>query len=722
MSASEAAPTVKSVEPSRWWNGQAGPAGTIPSIVVTYAGFAAMWVLLSDRVVAYLFDGSALYMLASTLKGWFFVAVTSALLYVLLRRVFGPSPQALHSERRRLMMGFAVIAGLVLTLTGLMVFAALDAQRGTEARQLEALARLKARQCADWVAARQAQAEFIRRDLLIGDEFRAWTASSDAPHARPLQRHLEQLASSRGFGAALLLDADGRNLLGPQSPGVAPELAAALHAAAGDRQMHRAGPYVGPSAQAAIDFVIPLADVGGALLWLHFDPTEWLDSVLQTWSGPDSGAELVLFRRDGDEVLFLNDLRHATNTSLRLRLPLAGPQLASRLLRGETREDLLLDGEDYRRAEVVGVAESVAGTDWMLLVTQERAQITARVLGKLGWVVLGGLLVVFVVGAGVVSLHQRALIAAAEDHRLSQDVRLRALGLLEAFADGSEDAIYAKDLDGRYILCNPAACRVVGMDLEQIIGRDDYSLFPAAQAERLVASTRRVISEARVISSEEALDTADGPRVLLATKGPLRDDARRIVGVFGIARDITAEKAREEALRESDERFHALVEQSLAGVFIVQDGLFAYANPRLAAMLGYTSPAGLMAGAVPGDLGDDAAGGLPRVSTARRHDGTRIEIEIHGRQFAYQGRPAVIGLILDITARRLAEESLRRQSEELAQRNAELERFNRAMVGRELEMIELKSRINALTPGAVRPYALDFAAALPQSVSGGGAA
>ena len=70
----------------------------------------------------------------------------------------------------------------------------------------------------------------------------------------------------------------------------------------------------------------------------------------------------------------------------------------------------------------------------------------------------------------------------------------------------------------------------------------------------------------------------------------------------------------------------------------------------------------------------------------------------------------MIGTITDISARKAVEEALRRQTEELAERNAELERFNLAAVGREWDMIALKRRINELSGklGQEPPFSLSF--------------
>ena len=77
--------------------------------------------------------------------------------------------------------------------------------------------------------------------------------------------------------------------------------------------------------------------------------------------------------------------------------------------------------------------------------------------------------------------------------------------------------------------------------------------------------------------------------------------------------------------------------------------------------------------------------------------------------------PWIAGIAEDITARRLDQDTLRRNSEELAARYAELARFNRAAVDRELDMIALKREVNALSLARQLPppYQVDFAATAP---------
>jgi PAS domain S-box-containing protein len=79
------------------------------------------------------------------------------------------------------------------------------------------------------------------------------------------------------------------------------------------------------------------------------------------------------------------------------------------------------------------------------------------------------------------------------------------LQLLSAIADSSEDAIFAKNKEGRYILFNRAASQFVGKPVDEVLGQDDLTLFPPQQAQMLMASGRQVIERNRVQTEEEYL-------------------------------------------------------------------------------------------------------------------------------------------------------------------------------------------------------------------------
>ena len=130
-----------------------------------------------------------------------------------------------------------------------------------------------------------------------------------------------------------------------------------------------------------------------------------------------------------------------------------------------------------------------------------------------------------------------------------------------------------------------------------------------------------------------------------------------------------------EALRESEGKFRDLTEKSLVGVYLIQDNVFRYVNPRFTEIHGYEaeemvdriSPQSLVLPedwpAVNKNLRDRIAGRVGSVHHQFREvtkTGKIIYVEVYGSRTLYQGRPAVIGTLLDITERKQAENVLRR--------------------------------------------------------------
>src|SRR5687768_7719032 len=123
--------------------------------------------------------------------------------------------------------------------------------------------------------------------------------------------------------------------------------------------------------------------------------------------------------------------------------------------------------------------------------------------------------------------------------------------ILQAVIAATPDAIFVKDLEGRYVLVNQAAARFVGRTPEQVVGRRDFELYPEATAKQFVADDRVVLQSGQPMSFEGVATSQGGTQAYLVTKGVYRDKAGKILGIYGISHDITELRAAQDSLEQT---------------------------------------------------------------------------------------------------------------------------------------------------------------------------
>ena len=122
--------------------------------------------------------------------------------------------------------------------------------------------------------------------------------------------------------------------------------------------------------------------------------------------------------------------------------------------------------------------------------------------------------------------------------------------LVEILARGITDPVFVKDLEGCYVFANEAVARQFGRKREEIEGHTDAELLPDEQAVLLAAHDRQVIEGGVAMAFEETLPTPDGDRTFLTTKAPHREPGGDVVGVIGVAQDITLRVIAERRARQ----------------------------------------------------------------------------------------------------------------------------------------------------------------------------
>ena len=246
------------------------------------------------------------------------------------------------------------------------------------------MAALKSGQITQWMRERRADAETAR------DQPLAWHVlhKPGNPEAREeLLQWMDRVQEAYGFSGMALFDAAGALHLHAANGEIRWQDAATV----ADFSAHamdavRAGEVVFldlhrlPDQSIHMAFAVPVSPpsrggltAAGALVF-SIDPHKFLYPLIQRWPTPSTSAETLLVRREGDEVVFLSELRHRPGTALVQRLPVQSStgMPAAKAVQGH---DGPTEGLDYRGIPVVSAASRIDGTPWFIVAKVDQQEI-----------------------------------------------------------------------------------------------------------------------------------------------------------------------------------------------------------------------------------------------------------------------------------------------------------------------------------------------------------
>lgn len=274
-------------------------------------------------------------------------------------------------------------------------------------------------------------------------------------------------------------------------------------------------------------------------------------------------------------------------------------------------------------------------------------------------------------------LRHRDRQAASEiDRRLAADAALRQQqSMLEAVLEHTDVLIFAKDVDGRFVMANRALEHVTRAE-GTLIGFTDHDFFDAEIADDYRRNDRRIMAGREwQVFSEEVVHPDGSVHTYRSTKFPLFDDGGEVIGTGGVSTDVTELVAARAAHAAAEQRWRALVEQSPAAVIVVDsDGRLSYVNPEAVTLLGaataeqITAQPGLdfvpphLHAATQTMLEQALSGGAPARSQRgllRRMDGTVIAVEFNGTVVDHSGERSVQLEVRDVSADAAAHAALK---------------------------------------------------------------
>ncbi len=261
-----------------------------------------------------------------------------------------------------------------------------------------------------------------------------------------------------------------------------------------------------------------------------------------------------------------------------------------------------------------------------------------------------------------------------EDIRRSEEALRESEAKYRELFENASDVIYTHDLNGNYTSVNEAAKKILGYTSGEFLALNFRDVVAPGHLpiteEELRKKTQNGVE--RTGPYELLVRSKEGTPLWLEVSSRIIKDRGQPVAVHGTARDITARKRAEEALRESQEKYRLVVENANEAIFVVQDNMLRFVNPKATEIIGYSEEELTARPFVEFIHPDDqamvaeryaeriAGRNPPHVYAFRIIDtfGNVKWAEINTVSISWEGRPATLNFLVDISDRRRMEEEL----------------------------------------------------------------
>jgi len=340
-----------------------------------------------------------------------------------------------------------------------------------------------------------------------------------------------------------------------------------------------------------LDLIIPLVNksrndtTAFGLLVLLIEPQEILYPLIQKWPLPSKTAESLLIRMEDQDIVYLNELRFLKNSALNLKRNISEKSLpAAMAVQGI---ESTVDGTDYRGKSVVAAMKKVPGSSWYMVAKVDHDEIFAVLNDQITMVIIIITLFILTMGLllGFIEWNENVRF-----YREKYETELDHLALRKHFdyiLKYANDIIFLTDRNSMIIEANDRATEIYQYAREELIGLN-MNKIRAPETLSYSGNENRNLDEFG-FATFEALHTRKDGTVFPVEISARKVDIEGVKYYQSICRDITERKQAEETLKESEDRFRKIFEESPVGIAMTgKDMVIIRANSSFCKMTGYS--------------------------------------------------------------------------------------------------------------------------------------
>ena len=303
------------------------------------------------------------------------------------------------------------------------------------------------------------------------------------------------------------------------------------------------------------------------LLYMRINPETYLYPYISAWPVPSDTSETALVRRDGDSVLFLNELKFQEDTTLKLRIPLTNTLVpAVQAVSGVVG---LSDGKDYIGTDVVSYLKPVKDSPWFVITKISTAEANKPLQERL-YVTIGMVVLMIAVMATTFGMIWTRRDAKYYKEKAIKDEELRKTKeFLESLLKYANSQIVVWDKQYKITQFNNAFQKLTGHTEAEVLGQDIRILFPKDKIEESMQIIKGTEQGKRWESVEMNIVSTKGEvfTVIWNSATIYSQDGKTAIGTVAIGQDITnrkiAEKNQEENVEQLQKINNVMIDREL---------------------------------------------------------------------------------------------------------------------------------------------------------------